>query len=381
MTRLRVAVVGVGHLGQHHARILASLPDVELVGVADSRADQLARIAASNNTRGFADYRDLIGLVDAVSIAVPTTLHRAVSGAFLSRGIPTMVEKPLATSLAEAEEIVALAEANGALLQVGHIERYNPALTALDGLGLRPKYITTERLCTHTFRSTDIGAVLDIMIHDIDLVLAMVPAPVRSVAAVGVSVFGGHEDVANARVEFEDGCVADLTASRVSFQTVRKMRLWGAEGYASLDFASSEGTLVQPSERLRRGELDLEGVDLTKAASIKERLFGTILRVDRVQPVKPDGRDQLTLELEEFVHAVRTGARPKVSGDDALRTMRLADQILRSVQGHQWEGSPSGPTGPHLLSSPGYDSGHTLRGPISWRIQGSRQGTQTPLDH
>jgi predicted dehydrogenase len=263
------------------------------------------------------------------------------------------------------------------LLQVGHIERYNPALSALEGLRLRPKYITSERLSTHTFRSTDIGAVLDIMIHDLDLVLAMVPAAVRSVAAVGVSVFGGHEDVANARVEFEDGCVADLTASRVSFQTVRKMRLWGAEGYASLDFASKEGTLVQPSDRLRRGELELEGVDLTKPSAIKERLFGTILRVDRVQT---EGREQLALELEDFVSAVRSASRPKVSGEDALRTMRLADQILRSIHAHQWEGTPAGLTGPHLAPSAGTDPGHALRGPIFWRIQGTRQGSQAPSE-
>lgn len=381
MTRLRVAVVGVGHLGQHHARILASLPDVELVGVADSRADQLAKVAASNNTQGFANYRELFDRVDAVSIAVPTVLHREVAGAFLERGIPAMVEKPLATSLPEAEEIVALAEANHALLQVGHIERYNPALDALEGLRLRPKYITSERLCTHTFRSTDIGAVLDIMIHDLDLVLWLIDAPVRSVSAVGVSVFGGHEDVANARIEFEDGSVADLTASRASFQTVRKMRLWGAEGYASLDFATQEGTLVQPSERLRRGELDLDGVDLTKAAEIRERLFGTILRVDKVKPTRPDGRDQLTLELEEFVHSVRTGSSPKVSGAAALRTMRLADQILRGIHAHQWEGMPTGPTGPHLASSPGYDPSHTIKGPHLWQIPSSRQGSQARADH
>jgi predicted dehydrogenase len=379
MTKLRVGVVGVGHLGQHHARIVATLPGVELVGVADARAEQARAVAERTGTEAFADYRDLLDRVDAVSIAVPTALHREVAGAFLERGIASLVEKPLAATLAEAEELVALAEAHGALLQVGHIERFNPALSALDSLRLRPKYIDAERLSTYTFRSTDIGAVLDLMIHDLDLVLAMNPAPVRSVAAVGVSVFGGHEDVANARIEFEDGCVADLTASRVSFQAVRKMRLWGAEGYASLDFATREGTLVQPSDRLRQGELDLDGLDLTQPAAVKERLFGTILRVDRV---RTEGGELLALELEDFVQALRGQSRPRVLGVDALRAMQLADQILQCIHVHQWEGTPAGPTGPHLLSgSPGAHPGHPLLPrPISWRIPGARQGVQTPSE-
>ena len=248
MKRLRVGVVGVGHLGQHHARILASLPDVELVAVADSRPEQAQTMADRYGTRAVGDYRQLLGQVDAVSIAVPTVLHREVAGTFLSRGIAALVEKPLASSLAEAELLVSLSHSTGALLQVGHIERFNPALSALQQMAIRPKYISAERLSTYTFRSTDIGVVLDLMIHDIDLMLSMISSPVRSVAAVGVSLFGEHEDVANARIEFEDGTVANLTASRASYAAVRKMRIWGTEGYASLDFAAQQATLIQPSE-------------------------------------------------------------------------------------------------------------------------------------
>ena len=165
---------------------------------------------------------------------------------------------------------------------MGHIERFNPALRALDRLPIRPKYITAERLSTYTFRSTDIGVVLDLMIHDLDLLLSMIAAPVRSVAAVGLSLFGEREDVANARIEFDDGSVANLTASRASYAAVRKMRIWGAEGYASLDFAAKQATLVRPSEQLKRGRLDLDGVDLSQPAAIKDHLFGKILRVDQV---------------------------------------------------------------------------------------------------
>lgn len=372
MNRLRVGVVGVGHLGQHHARILAGIDGVELVGIADARPEQAKIVAERVGTRAVDDYRELIGIVEAVSVAVPTALHREVAGAFLSKGIATMVEKPLAASLVEADELVALARDRSALLQVGHIERFNPALSALDGMGMRPKYIHAERLSTYTFRSTDIGVVLDLMIHDIDLLLSLVTAPVKSVAAVGVSVFGGHEDIANARIEFEDGCVADLTASRASFQATRKMRLYGTEGYASLDFATKQGTLIRPSDGLRRGEIDLDGVDMTQPTAIKERIFGKILRVDQVQMA---GREPLALELEDFVDAVRGKHQPRVSGEDALRAMKLADQILKSLNGHKWQTEMAEPNEAPASSQ----AGHTFRGPLSWRLQQGPRTTAQPF--
>jgi len=360
-SRLRVGVIGVGHLGRHHARIFSGIEGVELVGVADARIEQAREVAGACGTSAFGDYQELLDRVDAVSVAVPTLLHREVAGAALELGIPTMVEKPLATTLAEAEELVALAESRGTLLQVGHIERFNPALAALDGLRLRPKFVAAERLGTYTFRSTDIGVVLD-------LLLSLVAAPVRSVAAVGVSLFGVHEDVANARIEFLDGCVANLTASRASFQAVRKMRLYGPEGYATLDFAARQATILRPSDRLRRGELaaDLEGLDVSQPSAVRDRLFGKILRVDKVQA---EGREPLALELEDFVHAIRTGGRPRVGGEDALRAVRLADQILRKIREHQWEGSPDGPIGPQQLPEPLAGPIAGLPGPMSWRLK------------
>ncbi len=371
MKPLKVAVVGVGHLGRHHARILSGLPDVELVAVVDSRLEQAQAVAQACGglVQACTDHRGLIGQVDAVSVAVPTRFHRQVAGDFLERGIPCLVEKPLATTLLEAEELVALADARSVPLQVGHIERFNPALSTLDGLLFRPKYIAAERLGTYTFRSTDIGVVLDLMIHDIDLVLSMIKAPVKSVAAVGVGVFGGFEDVANARIEFEDGCVANLTASRASFQAVRKMRLFAPEGYVTLDFAAKRGTLVRPSDRLRHGEIDLEGLDLAQPSAIKERLFGKILRVDQVQG---EGREPLALELEDFVQAVRTGSRPRVTGHDGLRAIRVADQVLRSLESHAWEGSADGPTGPHHLPEPLIEPIIGLPAPKSWRYHTTR---------
>jgi predicted dehydrogenase len=372
MTRLRVGVVGVGHLGQHHARILATIPGVELVAVADADLDRAAVVAAKCATMALHDYRQLLDAVDAVTIAVPTVLHREVAAAFLARGIATLVEKPMAGSLAQAEQLATLARARGAVLQVGHIERFNPALRALDQMPIRPKYIAAERLSTYTFRSTDIGVVLDLMIHDLDLLLSMIAAPVRSVAAVGLSLFGEREDVANARIEFDDGSVANVTASRASYASVRKMRIWGAEGYASLDFAAKRATLVHPSEQLRHGRLDLDGVDLSQPSAIKDHLFGKILRVDQVA-CDSDATEPLALELEDFVAAARREAPPRVSGEDALRAMRLADQVLRSLEGHRWDGEPAAAVAP----SPPAEAASVLQGPHAWRIKSLRGASST----
>jgi predicted dehydrogenase len=361
MKPLRVGVVGVGHLGQHHARILATMPGVRLVGVADASPERAATVAARCQTAALADHRRLLTALDAVVVAVPTALHRAVAGAFLERGIATLVEKPMGATLADAEQLVVLADATGAVLQVGHIERFNPALQALERLSVRPKYINAERLSTFTFRSTDIGVVLDLMIHDLDLILSMIAAPVRSVAAVGVSVFGEHEDVANARIEFDDGSVANVTASRASDQAVRKMRIWGAEGYASLDFATRQAKLVRPSDSLRRGRLELDGLDLSQPAAIKEHVFGKMLRVDRVAC---EGPEALALELEDFVAAARGDSRPRVGGEEGLRAMRLADQVLRSLESHRWDGATI--PAPATLSP---ESSSVLQGPHSWRLK------------
>lgn len=365
MNRLRVGVVGVGHLGQHHARLLAAMPRVDLVAVVDARCDQAQTVAARCGTVALDRFEPLLELVDAVTIAVPTMAHLEVAGAFLKRGIATLVEKPMAATAADSEALVDLARSSGALLQVGHIERFNPALQALDDLAIRPKFINAERLSTYTFRSTDIGVVLDLMIHDLDLVLALVSAPVRSVAAVGVSLFGEHEDVANARIEFADGSVANLTASRASYAPTRKMRIWGAEGYASLDFAAKQATLVRASEQLKRGRIDLEGVDLSQPAAVREHLFGKVLRVDRVQP---EAREPLALELENFVSAALGLCPPRVSGDDALRAVRLADQVLRSLEAHRWYPEPSA-----AAASVPAEPTTILQGPHAWRLKTLRQ--------
>ncbi|HKI31321.1 MAG TPA: Gfo/Idh/MocA family oxidoreductase [Gemmataceae bacterium] len=351
MTRLRLAVIGVGHLGKEHARILAGLPEVELAGVADVNAAQGEAVALRCGTRPFADYRALLPRVDAAVVVVPTAYHHAVAVEFLRRGLPVLVEKPLAADLSQAGELVELARRQGVTLQVGHIERFNPAFEELCRRPLRPRFVTCERLGSFTGRSSDIGAVLDLMIHDLDLLLALVRSPVRDVQALGLSVLGGHEDVAAARLVFENGCVANLSASRVSAAPLRRMQVWSAEGFACVDFAKKHLTLVQPSEELRQQRLDPRRLDAAALALLKAELYGRHLQTLELDC---QGGDQLTRELQDFLHCVRTGERPRASGEDGRDALALATRVLDSLRAHRWEGHADGPAGPlHLPAAAG----------------------------
>lgn len=365
--RLRLGVVGVGHLGRHHARILAGLPEVELVGVADVRIEQARHVAEPLGVPAYDDYRSLIDRVDAISIAVPTTLHCEVASEFLGRGIHALVEKPLASTTAEGRELVELAQKNRAVLAVGHIERFNPIWEQAIARAPRPRYIDAERLGIYTFRSTDVGAVLDLMIHDIDLILSLVHSPVVAVSALGTPVFGGHEDLAQARLEFEDGCVADISASRASFEPSRRMRLWGAEGYASIDFATKEATLIRPSDSLRRGEMKLDGVDLSRTDAVRDHLFGQVLRVEHLKVPAPV--DQLTAELIDFVDAVRLGRSPRIPGTQALDALRIAEQVLHGLRSYRLDSGTEVPGAPHVRTHSTQESRPALAGPKLWKLR------------
>ena len=350
MARLRMAVIGVGHLGKEHARILATLPEVELVGVADLHFEQAQAVARRLGCRAYRNHRPLLSLSDAAVLAVPTTQHYAVATEFLGRGISLLVEKPLASSFEHAEKLVEVARRRRVVLQVGHIERFNPAFEELRRYSFQPKFVECERLGPFTGRSTDTGVVLDLMIHDLDLLLSLVQAPVRSVEALGVAVFGGHEDIANARLHFANGCVANVTASRASAVPQRKMRIWSPEGYASIDFAKRRLAVVQPSEMLRRNGLDPSKLDPASRALLKDELFGLHLQV--LERDCNGSGDQLTRELKHFVDCVQNGSRPRVSGEDARDAILLATRILESIQSHAWEGHASGAIGPSQLPTP-----------------------------
>jgi predicted dehydrogenase len=345
-----MAVIGVGHLGKEHARILAGLPDVELVGVADINNDQAESVARRVGCPCFHSYRPLLHLADAAVIAVPTTLHRAIAGEFLGCGISVLVEKPLAANLHEADDLVELADRHRALLQVGHIERFNPAFEELLTRRFQPKFIRVERLGPFTGRSTDIGVVLDLMIHDLDLVLTLVHSPVQTVEALGVAVFGGHEDVANARVHFANGCVVDVSASRASYVSRRQMQIWAPEGFAAVDFAGRRLSFVQPSEAVREQGLDPRRLDPASRAMLKDELFGRHLEVYD-EECRAAG-DQLTVELQHFIRSVRRGSRPRVSGEDGRDVLALAGQILDCIAQHRWEGHAGSPAGPNSLPRP-----------------------------
>lgn len=347
MSLLNVAVVGVGALGRHHARILAGIEGVNLFAVADTNADQGQAIAEQNGSRWVSDYRDLFQEADAVSLAVPTHAHLAVASEFLSRKIPVLVEKPIACNLEEAEELVRIADAHNTLLQIGHVERFNPATQAAFERCSNPRFIRSERVSPYTFRSTDIGVIHDLLIHDIDLVLSLVNSPVRNVEAFGVSVMGEHEDAVQARLRFQNGCIADLTASRICPSAKRTMQIWGASGCVNVDFTSREVTSYRPSETLLYGTPPLERARKAGAniEALKQDVFGTFLKVD-----SPDvsSADALTAELTSFVEAIQSNSEPLVGGEQALEAMQVAEQVLEAVNCHEWNGSQQGAVGPFI---------------------------------
>jgi predicted dehydrogenase len=297
-----VGVIGVGHVGKHHARLYSELPNVELVGVVDLQQAKADEIGALHKTHAFADYRELFGKVDAVSLAVPTVDHARIGVELLENGIDVLVEKPIASTTEQARSLIDAAASNKRILQVGHVERFNPIITAATELATKPQFFEIHRLAAFTPRSLDIDVVLDLMIHDIDVVLSLVPAAVREVRAVGIPVLSQKADIANARVEFEDGCVANFTASRVSFEKTRKIRFFQPHDYISLDYASQTGTMVS----LRMGR-------------VTER------------KLEPEIQESLKLELAAFAECVKQRKPPLVSGEAGLRALELAVRINTAI--------------------------------------------------
>lgn len=336
MKPIRVAVAGVGSLGQHHARILAGMANVSLVGIVEPNATQAASIAEKYQCKVFTSVKELKGQVDAVSIVTPTRFHCSTAVELLASGIPCMVEKPLAGTIPEAKLIVNAAKRANTLLQVGHIERFNPGFATVEQSCLRPKYIEAHRLAPFSGRGLDVGVVMDLMIHDLDLVLSLVRSPVVSVDAIGVSVVGQHEDIANARIHFVNGTVATLTASRVHTHAVRSMKLFGSEGFAGIDFGKKNCTLVQPTMSFRHGVPDVRNLDPQSMQRFKETMFSDYLQTHVTDESK---LDQLTAELSDFIHCVRTGEEPKVTGEDGLAAVTVAHSILANISAHDWEGN------------------------------------------
>jgi predicted dehydrogenase len=300
---LRIAVVGVGHVGRHHARILAELPGVELVAVVDKNRARAAEVAAATGTRPFADYHEIIGQVDAVTIAVPTELHGELALAFLRAGTPVLVEKPIARSVEEADAMIAAAAGANVAFAVGHTERFNPAVAASRAYLPDPRFIEVHRLGTFPERSLDIDVVFDLMIHDLDVVLSLVDSPIESIDAVGVPVLTPRVDIANARLRFANGCTANLTASRISRDRVRKIRFFQPMTYLSIDYTAQKLELW----RLVKGD-------------------GAMPAIERGE-VEVAAEEPLKRELADFVGAIVERRSPLVTGLDGRRALGLAQQI------------------------------------------------------
>jgi predicted dehydrogenase len=328
---------------------LRNVPGVELVAVADPVEAQRNQVAAETGAKAFENYRELIGQIDAAVIAAPTRLHHALGMDLLNHGIHLLIEKPLASTLAEADELVRIARQQRLVLQVGHVERFNPALASLLPHLREPKYIEAARVGAFSGRSTDIGVVLDLMIHDIDLVLSLVRAPLVRTEALGAAVLGQHEDVANARLLFANGCVASLSASRVSYQAARTMQIWTPNSFAAIDFSTRAATLVRAGESILSRSLQVEDLSFEERARLKEELFESYLSKQQFQP---EPIDAITAELVDFADSIRQGRAPRVSGEQARDAIAVAEQILRQIELHQWDGDAAGRVGPHALPRP-----------------------------
>ena len=356
MKPVRLAVVGTGHLGRIHARLATQVEDAELVAIVDS--DEAARNAVAEETGAepMADFRDLVGLVDAAIVATPTTTHRHVAGELLADGIHCLVEKPIALDVEQADELVGLAAKAGVVLQVGHVERFNPALGRVESELSEPKFIDSVRTSGFPFRSTDIGVVHDLMIHDLDVVLSLNRCGVKQVDAMGLAVLGQHEDAANARIEFENGCVAHLTASRLSYRAERSMQVWTPSVFASVDFGLRSTTVVRPNENILNRRFQVDKLSAEEQNYYKQHFFEELLVKDAIEGAQGNA---LLEEQRDLVRSIRSGGQPRVSGEQGRDALALAEQVLVAIEHHEWDGRQDGRVGPlaALMPAP------ILRGP------------------
>jgi predicted dehydrogenase len=307
--KLRVAVIGVGHLGQHHARIYAAMPRVELIGVADTDTARGKEIADKFNTRFFPDYRDLLPRVDAVSIAVPTSLHFQAALDALSGNIDVLLEKPITSTLPEADRLIAEAEQKKAILQIGHLERFNRAYLKVKNLIHQPLFIENHRIGPFASRGTDVNVILDLMIHDIDIILSLTNSPLAEVRAKGIPVLSRQIDIVNARLEFESGCVANMTASRVSLEKLRKIRIFQPECYISLDYQNQQVTIARKANINGQATIQVEHPE-----------------VEKEEPLK--------LELHDFVGNCLNRTPPEISGKAGKEALGVAEIIARTALKH-----------------------------------------------
>jgi len=332
--RMRTAVVGAGKMGAIHAKVYDRLPESELTAVVDIDANRAQRLAEQYGCRAYADCGDILDKVDAVTIATPTVTHLKLAKVFIRKHIPILIEKPLAANVREGRKIVGLAKRNDTVVAVGHSERCNPVVQAMKRLDIEPKFIEANRVSPYPFRSTDIGVVLDVMIHDIDIILSLAASKIKKVDAVGISVIEGGEDICNARIVFENGCIANITASRLALKTERKVRVFSRQAYLSVDYLKKSGIIIKADpntnvvewikQHKASQDLDLTRVNWPDLLHIEQ------LDIDDKEPVR--------LQQEAFLRAVADRAlTPEVSAQEGLAALRCAEKILASVKKHKWD--------------------------------------------
>ncbi len=334
--KIPVAVIGCGRMGKHHARIYSQLPQAKLLAVVDWDEDRAGTLADQYQCDAVRDVESLLKKhpqLRAASIATPTVYHEGCATPLLGRGVACLIEKPLAGSSAEAHRIVELAHRHGALVQVGHSERFNPIVRAMREIHITPRFMEVDRVSPMTFRSIDVGVVFDIMIHDLDIVLMLARSPLKEVRAVGVAVLGEHEDVANARLEFADGCVANLTASRLALKTERKLRVFSESAYLSVNYAAKTGVVIRRTDNQRALE-DVRsqiaaGTDLTEL---------NYMDLVSVQDLAINDEEPLRAELGNFLDAVSGQAEPEVDAAAGYAAVEAAEKVVAAIRSHKWAG-------------------------------------------
>ena len=334
MSKLRTAIVGAGKMGKIHAKVYSKLDQAELVAVCDNDIDRAEDLADVYDCDAVSDPSELIGKVDAVTISAPTIAHHEVATMFLKNKIPVLIEKPLASTVAQGKEIVEIARANDTIVAVGHSERCNPVVQAMKRLHIEPMFIEANRVSPYPFRSMDIGVVLDVMIHDIDIILSLANSPVKKVDAAGVNVIADEEDVCNARIFFENGCIANVTASRLALKTERKVRLFSRQAYLSLDFFKKEGIVIKADKNIDlvkwiREHQEAQDFDFTTVN------WPDLLHIEQLQI---EDAEPLNVEQQSFLNAIiDKDKRPEVTGAEGLAALECAEMILASIKQHQWE--------------------------------------------
>lgn len=332
-TKIRTAVVGLGKMGAIHAKVYHELSQSDFVGVVDIDAQRAKRLAKKYRCLAFTDCADLLGRVDAVTIATPTVTHYQLAKIFILKKIPVMIEKPLAACVKEGRKIVELANRYDTVVAVGHSERCNPVAQAVKKFNIQPKFIQVNRISPYPFRSTDVGVVLDMMIHDIDIILSMVDSKIKKIDAVGIGVIDQEEDICNARIVFENGCIANITASRLATKTERKLRVFSRQAYLSVDYFKKKGTVIRAG-----ANIDIvEKIRELKRAGKFSLLKVNWLNLLQIENLKIDDKDPLRLEQEAFLRSCADRAfSPEVGAEEGLAAMECAEKILASIKKHKW---------------------------------------------